>query len=1068
MSASLSSASTSTNTASHRTLSLSHRHSHRSASSAAESNHASTAGGGGSRHRLRSPVANSICRQEARLGVTTSYPDLTLHSAAANGNVGLVQYALSAGQPVNSVLNGVLPLHAAASSGSETVVRMLIEAGADVNSPRLPRRYSNDRSKTSGISVGTAGSTPLHFAAANGHTGIIKLLLSYGADPRISEKHGITPEAIALQKGHLEAAEALRSFAPPPPSSSSVAGEDEDDVASLMSTRSSLRNLSFAAGKGKKKLLHPQRSFDALATKLHHHAASSTSLYSLASLASSGHGSPNPSTSQISLGAVSPDLSSLSTSNALVSRRISLPSSHPHGKSKAGSGSGSSTRRPSLPSVWEKAAHPRTALKQALGMSAVKQNGKTGVSAPGSMAAGSSSKGSLSSSLWEQGEGGLGEEDEQGGAELAERRRSIEVHRPLRQDSFQGVVTPARQDPPPSAANPPLSPKAHAAAKSGTVRTIPALARAASQHQFYRPRQSSQLSTQSFSGRRPSVDDDAEGTDPLVSDKVFEDDSPPPSTQASPSRPRAFSNPNPTQSGSRSPLLQQVHFSHHQQYAGPPALLRTREPSATSTVSNVSLDPTLASSRPSTAGGGALADNEFSSAESGGSSASRTRVPPPAIDVRRAWGNGAVSSSVAAVTAAAARNRSNSASTDGAFTRFSSSPGESSTYSGLAFSTYAPSASTAPTSVAPSSPGARAVVANGAAGVGGAGRKGLAPLYEAAARPVAGGGGVVGEDDEPVSSRAQARKRVQKAENDLLRYNPSLGGLSSGSSSSLGGVGSGKSVGATSGAGGKSLKEQLAAYGKSLRVEKELADKEEREKNGAGGFTFETIQTSSKAPTHLLAGSSSTKLLIPTVSSSSSSARLAPPTLAPPLATSKRGLSPSAFRSDGLVSSGAKTPAATPSKKGGTASPRADSPTSTRSAKSGSTVPHPPPIPSALPAATGPVLGQHGGVSFVGVQPPSSSHSSSAPHHPHLHPHAHSRTARSSHSSDRAASSTSASGSGLKIPPTTHAQVEEDRRRKEEVEARLPKAVRTVPERKKGLKRWFGGGGGSGRGDGGK
>lgn len=49
---------------------------------------------------------------------------------------GLVKYALMNGQPVNSVVNGVLPIHAAASSGNEAVVRMLIEAGADVNSPR--------------------------------------------------------------------------------------------------------------------------------------------------------------------------------------------------------------------------------------------------------------------------------------------------------------------------------------------------------------------------------------------------------------------------------------------------------------------------------------------------------------------------------------------------------------------------------------------------------------------------------------------------------------------------------------------------------------------------------------------------------------------------------------------------------------------------------------------------------------------------------------------------------------------------------------------------------------------
>ncbi|KWU41641.1 hypothetical protein RHOSPDRAFT_11394, partial [Rhodotorula sp. JG-1b] len=113
--------------------------------------------------------ATALSRQAARLGIVTNYKDLNLHSAAAKGNVGLVQYALAHGQPVNSVLDGVLPIHAAASSGNETVVRMLVEAGADVNSPRLSRRFTREGTKSSGQSVGTRGSTPLHFAAANGH-----------------------------------------------------------------------------------------------------------------------------------------------------------------------------------------------------------------------------------------------------------------------------------------------------------------------------------------------------------------------------------------------------------------------------------------------------------------------------------------------------------------------------------------------------------------------------------------------------------------------------------------------------------------------------------------------------------------------------------------------------------------------------------------------------------------------------------------------------------------------------------------------------------------------------------
>jgi ankyrin repeat protein len=63
-------------------------------------------------------------------------PQLGLHFAAATGNVGLVKYALSHGQPINSVLDGVLPIHAACSGGNDLVVRLLIDSGADVNAPR--------------------------------------------------------------------------------------------------------------------------------------------------------------------------------------------------------------------------------------------------------------------------------------------------------------------------------------------------------------------------------------------------------------------------------------------------------------------------------------------------------------------------------------------------------------------------------------------------------------------------------------------------------------------------------------------------------------------------------------------------------------------------------------------------------------------------------------------------------------------------------------------------------------------------------------------------------------------
>ncbi|KAI0282073.1 ankyrin repeat-containing domain protein, partial [Russula brevipes] len=96
-------------------------------------------------------------------------PHLGLHAAAASGNIGLAKYALSHGQPINSVIDGVLPLHAACSGGNDMVVRLLIENGADVNAPRLSRRFSDKTRSPSAPIIGTTGSTPLHFAAANGH-----------------------------------------------------------------------------------------------------------------------------------------------------------------------------------------------------------------------------------------------------------------------------------------------------------------------------------------------------------------------------------------------------------------------------------------------------------------------------------------------------------------------------------------------------------------------------------------------------------------------------------------------------------------------------------------------------------------------------------------------------------------------------------------------------------------------------------------------------------------------------------------------------------------------------------
>lgn len=302
--------------------------------------------------RRRERVTAQNEKTEAKYDVSLNYPDLDLHSAAAGGNVGLVHYALTHGQPVNSVLHGVLPIHAACAGGSEPIVRMLIDRGADVNAPRLPRRYTFDPTWSSptptSASAGVSGSTALHFAAANGHVKIVKILLACGAVHDKRDKQGNTPASLAEVNGHQEVVNLLVMWG--------GLIEDERERAMEEEHEENRRERELhpdAEGSTRNKRLDSQtksqnpRRAVSMSEKKYTPSSSRRTLDRL-------NRKEPPSPLDLNTDTFYMDVDSLppSPSSATSHRINELRSSQ-------------NSRRPSLPSIFEKASHPGTSIRNA-------------------------------------------------------------------------------------------------------------------------------------------------------------------------------------------------------------------------------------------------------------------------------------------------------------------------------------------------------------------------------------------------------------------------------------------------------------------------------------------------------------------------------------------------------------------------------------------------------------------------------------------------------------------------------------------------------------------------------
>lgn len=315
----------------------------------------------GSLHNGVSSIIDTSGSSSSNTLESSMHPNLGLHSASASGNIGLVKYALENGQPHSSILNGLLALHAACSGGNEAVVRLLLSYGADINAPRQRTAKGN----TASIGMGSEGSTPLHFAAANGHTTIVRILLESGARPAVKDKDGNTPEMLAMDQNYVAIVSILRNFVATHGPNGLAAviklaerNTSTDRITSLTSSplraQRSMESLSSAAAGVKATLRHHKKQ--ALAK-----VSSNPNLKSF-NTSSTSNSTPLPP----------PLPTSWSRSHVVDSTNDtgSAQSTPPNPLSSANNTTqqsrDSSKRRPSLPSIFERAAPPASTYRNNL------------------------------------------------------------------------------------------------------------------------------------------------------------------------------------------------------------------------------------------------------------------------------------------------------------------------------------------------------------------------------------------------------------------------------------------------------------------------------------------------------------------------------------------------------------------------------------------------------------------------------------------------------------------------------------------------------------------------------
>ena len=164
-------------------------------------------------------LTSSPASAESRSVNSKAWLARALNKAASTGDLKELQSLLAAHHPSEGVNlahpSGWTPLMAASANGHTDVVRYLLSQGADVNakdrysvtrrnlSTELLKQRSADFHPAINPRIACVGWTPLHYAVAFQHLPIVELLLSHGADTDAKNADGDDPLNV-LEWEHLE------------------------------------------------------------------------------------------------------------------------------------------------------------------------------------------------------------------------------------------------------------------------------------------------------------------------------------------------------------------------------------------------------------------------------------------------------------------------------------------------------------------------------------------------------------------------------------------------------------------------------------------------------------------------------------------------------------------------------------------------------------------------------------------------------------------------------------------------------------------------------------------------